>query len=124
MFFKPDVSFLQTEMEQIIEHLGAMPVFANEQFATLRVWSVHEFPLDVVKDGNHIRVVCRRTPYTHVSQLPVIDFSIDGDGKWKLICMKNSRFLDEYEYVNTLDFWERAIRFENYSEGFMEAVPA
>ena len=124
MFFKPDVSHLQAEMEKIIEQLGAMPVFANEQFAIMRVWSVHEFPLDIVKDGNHIRVICRRTPHTHASQLPVIDFSIGRDGKWKLICMKNSHFIDEHEYVNTLDYWEFVMRFENYAEGFIEDVPA
>lgn len=124
MFFRMNVSHLQAEMEKIIEDLGAMPVFAKEQFAIMRVWSVHEFPLDIVKDGNHVRIVCRRTPHDHVSQLPVIDFSIERDGNWKLISMKNSRFLDEYEYVNSLDYWESVLRTENYAEGFIEAIPA
>lgn len=124
MFFRMNVSHLQAEMEKIIEDLGAMPVFANEQFAIMRVWSVQEFPLDIVKDGNHVRIICRRTPHTHVSQLPVIDFSIGSDGNWKLISMKNSRFIDEYEYVNHLDYWDAVIRRENYAEAFIEAIPA
>lgn len=121
-----DTSFLQSQLEQILDFHRDLSTFENSYRTHLVLWS--EIPsvprLEIIKKGRIFNLFAMVNPSSCSYDLPSLKLEISSGGKWNVLEMKNSRFEDEIEYANHFDYWDCLVRFDNFNDGFTESLPA
>lgn len=120
--FSQGASFLQSEIEQILSSHDVLVDFEDAYQADLTIRSANMPVLEIMKDGKFINLVLRREYNLVFESQPNLVLEVSQEGQWKVCEMTNSHFENQDETVNSFEFWDCTIRYENFSDSFIEGA--
>lgn len=117
-----DTTIIQSQFEQILSQHDALERFEAAAKIWYSIWMNNGGRMEVSKKCNRISLYMN-CDTTGATDEPSVTFDVSTVGTWTVADLSNSRFSDEDESVNTLEYWECVTRIENFDQGFVESLP-